>query len=403
MTMSQNGQSRPQPQIPKNQSQPKTSPPVPGVTQTAPPSTNTPPAQQLQNPPLNMNVLLELVIKKNASDLHIAAGYPPLLRIDGKLIPVGTKPLLPDETEQLVYSILSDEKRDVLEVNKEVDFAYAYKNYGRFRVNAYHVKGTVAAALRLIPNRIRGIEELHLPSIYHSFSDFEQGFVLVTGPTGHGKSTTLAAIIQEINVKYPKHILTIEDPIEYVFPPAKALVTQREMGEDTNSWKIALRSALREDPDVVLIGEMRDYETIDAAINIAETGHLVFATLHTNSAAQTIDRIISVFPAEQQNKIRAQLAEVLKVVISQRLIPVKGGGRYPVAEVMIVNSAIRNLIREGKIYQIDNVIRTSLEEGMIPLERSLVQLVRKGLITLEEARRYALNPGEVERLYNMAL
>ncbi len=367
--------------------------------------------QQVPSPQINrtipaeeisMPVLLEEVIRRNASDLHLAVGYPPLIRIDGALITYGNQPLTASQLEKLVYSILSPEKRDILEVNKEVDFGYGYKDLGRFRVNAYHSKGYLAAALRLIPNRIRSIEELHLPKMYHQLADLEQGFVLVTGPTGHGKSTTLAAIIQEINVKYPKHILTIEDPIEYVFPPAKALVTQRELGEDTNSWKIALRSALREDPDVVLIGEMRDYETIDAAINIAETGHLVFSTLHTNSASQTIDRIISVFPAEQQNKVRSQLAEVIKVIISQRLIPLKGGGRIPVSEVMIINSAIKNLIREGKIYQIDNVIRTGAEQGMISLERSLVDLVKQKLITLEEARKYAWSPDEVNRLISMA-
>lgn len=386
---------------PTPSSRPTTQPPAP----TQPTFTNTPNSQIVNTIPakeLSMPALLEEVIRRNASDLHLAVGYPPLVRIDGALIAYGSQPLTPAQIEKLIYSILSPEKRDILEVNKEVDFGYGYKDLGRFRVNAYHSKGHLAAALRLIPNRIRTIEELHLPKMYHQLSDLEQGFVLVTGPTGHGKSTTLAAIIQEINLKYPKHILTIEDPIEYVFPPAKALVTQRELGEDTNSWKIALRSALREDPDVVLIGEMRDYETIDAAINIAETGHLVFSTLHTNSASQTIDRIISVFPAEQQNKVRSQLAEVIKVIISQRLIPLKSGGRIPVSEVMIINNAIKNLIREGKIYQIDNVIRTAAEEGMISLERSLVELVRQKLITLEEARKYAWNPDEVNRLISMA-
>ncbi len=384
---------------------PQTSPDIPIPTVQAQPQ-QTPYGQvQATIPASNFEIaiLLEEVIKRNASDLHIAVGYPPLIRVDGKLYAYGSKPLGPNETQRLVYSILSAEKRDILEVNKEVDFAYSYKNIGRFRVNAYHSKGFLTAALRLIPTRIRSIDELHLPKMYHQLADLEQGFVLVTGPTGHGKSTTLAAIIQEINIKYPKHILTIEDPIEYVFPPAKSLVTQRELGQDTNSWKIALRSALREDPDVVLIGEMRDYETIDAAINIAETGHLVFSTLHTNSASQTIDRIISVFPAEQQNKVRAQLAEVIKVIISQRLIPLKQGGRMAVSEIMIMNNAIKNLIREGKIYQIDNVIRTGSEEGMLSLERSLVNLVRQGLITPEEAQKYAWDPEEITRLLSVGI
>ncbi len=391
---------KPTPQgIPMSKNVPNVSP-TPGV---APSQANQSDPLSNFGFPLEMGYLLNQVIVRNASDLHIVAGYPPLLRIDGNLVPMGTRPMSPDDARKLVYSILTDSKKDILEVNKEVDFAYSFERRGRFRVNAYYMKGTISAALRLIPSRIKTIRELYLPNIYHSFADYEQGFVLVTGPTGHGKSTTLAAIINEINVKYPKHILTIEDPIEYLFPPAKSLVTQREMEEDTNSWKIALRSALREDPDVVLIGEMRDYETIESAITIAETGHLVFATLHTNNAAQTIDRIIAVFPAEQQNKIRAQLADVLRAVVSQRLIPVKGGGRRAVAEVMLINSAVRSLIREGKSFQLDNVIRTSSEEGMISMERSLVNLVRQGLITMEEAKRYALYPKEVERLFNVGL
>ena len=369
------------------QNQPNT-----GTTYDLPPLNNTQPTK------LSMDFLLNYVIDNDASDLHLSVAYPPMVRVDGKLQTVGDTILTPQMIKDLVYSILPDQKREILEVNKEVDLAYAFGDKARFRVNVYHVKGSLSAALRLIPNRIRSIEELHLPELYKEFADLEQGFVLVTGPTGHGKSTTLAAIIQEINLYKSKHILTIEDPIEYVFPPAKALVTQREMGQDTNSWKIALRSALREDPDVVLIGEMRDYETIAAAITIAETGHLVFATLHTNSASQTIDRIINVFPSEQQNEVRAQLANVLKVVIAQRLIPVHPKGRRAVAEVMIANDAISNLIREGKIYQIDNIIRTSSEKGMITLERSLIDLVNQGLITVDEAKQYAVNPEEIDRM-----
>lgn len=347
---------------------------------------------------LKMSDLLELTIQNDASDLHITVGYPVYIRVDGKLKKLGSEIVDPKRAKDLVYEILDNEKKELLEVNKEVDLSYSYEDKARFRVNAYHERGNVAAAFRLIPNKIRAIDELFLPKILHEFTKLPQGLVLVVGPTGHGKSTSLAAMIQEINVRDPRHILTIEDPIEYLYKPALCLVDQRELHQDTHSWEIALRNVLRQDPDVILVGEMRDFETIAATITAAETGHLVFATLHTNSASQSIDRIIDVFPEHQQSQIRMQLANVVEAVVSQRLIPVIGGGRRVACEVMIGTGAVRNAIREDKTYQIDNIIQTSADVGMITLERSLVELVREGKITLEEAQNNTTKPEEVLRL-----
>jgi len=342
--------------------------------------------------------MLQLVAQKNASDLHLVVGYPPMLRIDGALVGISQQILNPQINEKLIYEIIAEDKKEQLEVNREVDLAYGVEGIGRFRINAYYQRGYLSAAFRLIPHRIRSVAELRLPDIFNSFADLQQGLVLMTGPTGHGKSSSLAAIIQRINETYSKHILTIEDPIEYVFPQSKSLVSQRELGDDTHSWKGALRAALREDPDVVLVGEMRDLETINAAVTVAETGHLVFATLHTNNAAQTIQRIINVFPDVQQEEIRSQLADILEVVVAQRLVPVRGGGRRAVVEIMLMTPAIRNLIRENKIYQIDNVIRTSLDLGMTTLERSLLAIYHEGLIDQDTALKYALDPNEMLRL-----
>lgn len=344
--------------------------------------------------------LLSLAISKNASDLHIAVGYPPVIRIDGELEDIGEKILNPEDAEELIFSVLSDEKKELLEVNREIDFAYTYEGSqnARFRVNAYYAMKNLSAAFRLIPSRVRTVDELLLPPMYHQFARLKQGLVLVTGPTGHGKSTTLAAVLEDINRTRFCHIVTIEDPIEYVFEGKKSLIDQREMNDDTHSWEIALRSALRQDPDVILIGEMRDYETIASAITLAETGHLVFATLHTNSASQTIDRIIDVFPENQQPQVRSQLANILQAVVAQRLIPLDRGGRRSVSEIMIMNPAVANLIREGKSNQLDNVIRTSSDIGMISLEKALVNLVREGAISIQKAQEYAVFPEEVLRL-----
>ncbi|NTV78508.1 MAG: type IV pilus twitching motility protein PilT [Clostridiales bacterium] len=344
--------------------------------------------------------LLGLTIGRNASDLHIAPGYPPVIRVDGELEDVGDRILNPEDAEELIFSVLSDEKKELLEVNREIDFAYTYESGGnaRFRINAFYAMKNLCAAFRHIPSRIRTIEELMLPQMYHQFTKLKQGLILVTGPTGHGKSTTLASLLEDVNRTRFCHIVTIEDPVEYVFEGKKALVDQREMNDDTHSWDIALRSALRQDPDVLLVGEMRDLETISATITLAETGHLVFATLHTNSASQTIDRIIDVFPDNQQPQVRAQLSNILEAVVAQRLIPLEKGGRRAVSEIMLKNSAVGNLIREGKTNQIDNVIRTSSDIGMISLEKSLVNLVREGIISVQKAQEYAVFPEEVLRL-----
>ncbi len=344
--------------------------------------------------------LLKYAIQNNASDLHITVGYPPIIRIDGELKEISDQVITPEQAEELIFPVLSDEKKELLEVNREIDLAYFHEGDmpARFRINAYYTKKNLAAAFRLIPSRVRSIDELMLPNIYHQFAQLKQGFILVTGPTGHGKSTTLAAILEEINTTRFCHIVTIEDPIEYVFEGKKALIDQREMNDDTHSWAIALRSALRQDPDVILVGEMRDYETIAAAITLAETGHLVFATLHTNSAAQTVDRMIDVFPNNQQPQIRLQLSNILEAIVAQRLIPLDKGGRRAVSEIMIASPAIKNMIREAKTHQIDNVIRTSSDIGMVSLEKSLVNLVREGVISVQKAQEYAVFPEEVLRL-----
>lgn len=343
---------------------------------------------------------LRIAVEQNASDLHISVGYPPIIRIDGSLKNLNDSIITPRDAEDLVLPILSDEKKELLEVNREIDLAYLYQGDkpARFRINAYFTMKNLAAAFRLIPSRVRTIEELLLPQLYHRFAQLKQGLILVTGPTGHGKSTTLAAILEDVNTTRHAHIVTIEDPIEYVFQGKKSLIDQREMNDDTHSWSIALRSALRQDPDVILVGEMRDYETIAAAITLAETGHLVFATLHTNNSAQTIDRIIDVFPENQQPQIRSQLSNILEAIVAQRLVPLDRGGRRAVSEILIANPAVRNLIRESKTHQIDNAIRTSADVGMISLERSLVNLVREGVISVQKAQEYSIYPEEVLRL-----
>lgn len=349
---------------------------------------------------MDITDLLDLTIQQNASDLHLSVEFPPMLRIDGVLAPISGMEVLTKETAaDLIFGLMTAEQKEIFLGNKELDFSFALENKGRFRVNSYFQKGFISASLRLIPYKIRDIDELHMPKICNEFAKLRQGFILVVGPTGHGKSTTLAAIINEINMSDKRHIVTIEDPIEYVYPKGSSLVSQREMHLDTFSWSVALRSALREDPDVVLVGEMRDYETIAAAITIAETGHLVFATLHTNSAAQTIDRIVDVFPENQQAQIKMQLASTLEAVISQRLLPCMSGGRMPATEILLATPAIRNVIREGKTHLIDNIIQTSAEMGMETLETSLARLVRQGHISLETAQVYALRPDELMRLF----
>jgi twitching motility protein PilT len=349
--------------------------------------------------PQKIELLLENVVRFDASDLHLQVNLPPMLRVDGSLRAVeGAAVLDAPAVEQLVYSILDDEQKEVLIKDKEVDFSFAFGDYGRFRVNAFHERGNLAAALRLIPSKIRTLEELKMPKALNDFTKYPRGLVLVTGPTGSGKSTTLAAMVDQINTDRACHIITIEDPIEYAHASKKSIVVQREIHYDTYSFAAALRSSLRQDPDVVLIGEMRDLETIAAAVTIAETGHLVLATLHTNSAAQSIDRMIDVFPPHQQQQIRVQLAGMLQGIVSQRLIPAIGGGRAVAAEILVATSAVRNIIREGKTHQLDAVIQTGAEFGMQSMDHQLVDLVQTGKITFDEAKNYALDLQELERL-----
>lgn len=343
--------------------------------------------------------LLEEVIKKKASDLHLQVGLSPTLRVDGSLTPIsGTDALTEETVEALIFAILDDDQKQILLKDKEFDFSFAFGDLGRFRVNAFHERGNLAAALRLIPNEILTIEQLGLPAALSKFADYPRGLVLVTGPTGSGKSTTLAALVDKINTEKPVHILTVEDPVEFTHVSKKAVLVQREVHYDTFSFSAALRSALRQDPDVVLIGEMRDLETIASAITIAETGHLVLATLHTNSAAQSIDRMIDVFPPHQQPQIRSQLSNILMAICSQRLVPTIGGGRTVAAEILVATPAVRNIIREGKTHQLDAVIQTGAEFGMQSMDKTLVSMIHAGTISYDDARNYAIDIEELDRL-----
>lgn len=346
-----------------------------------------------------IEILLEEVIKKKASDLHLQVGLPPMIRVDGVLAPAaGTEVLTDEAVEALIFAILDEDQKQILLKDKEFDFSFAFGDLGRFRVNAFHERGNLAAALRLIPNEMLTIEQLGLPQIVNKFADYPRGLVLVTGPTGSGKSTTLAALIHKINMERASHIVTIEDPIEFTHTSKKSVIVQREVHYDTYSFSAALRSSLRQDPDVVLIGEMRDLETIAAAITIAETGHLVFATLHTNSAAQSIDRMVDVFPPHQQPQIRAQLSNILMAICAQRLVPTIGGGRAAAAEILVATPAVRNIIREGKSHQLEAVIQTGAEFGMQSLDKTLVTMIHAGTITYDEARMVAVDIDELDRL-----
>lgn len=340
--------------------------------------------------------LLEKTVQNKASDLHLVVGEVPVLRIDGRLTFLQTYPPLTNEVMlQMIGSILSSTQKESLASERNLDFSYGYGggNYGdkgRFRVNCYYQRGTLAAAFRLLPSEIRTLEDLGIPTICHSFAKLRQGFVLVTGPTGHGKSTTIASIINEINQSRAANIITIEDPIEYVYAKGKSIISQREIGSDAHHWHDALKSALREDIDVVVIGEMRDPESISSAISIAETGHLVFSTLHTNSASQSIDRIIDAFPETQQAQIRIQLAATLEGIISQRLLERVDAGRVVASEVLLGTNGVKANIRDGKTHLIDSIIETSQNEGMIPLEVSLAALVKQGVVTMDTAKSYAV-------------
>jgi twitching motility protein PilT len=349
---------------------------------------------------VSMEQLLKAMVDKGASDMHLSVGAAPLFRIDGSVLALKLPPLAPEETKQLCYSILSEEQKVKFERENELDFAFQLKNISRFRGNIFMQKGSVGGVFRQIPVRIKTFDELGLPPVVQHIAGQPRGLVLVTGPTGSGKSTTLAAIIDKINTETRQHIMTIEDPIEYVHNHKLCVVNQREIGPDTGSFKGALKYVLRQDPDVVLVGEMRDLETIEAALTIAETGHLVFATLHTNSCAQTMNRIIDVFPAHQQPQIRAQLSFVLQGVMTQLLLPrADGPGRVMAMEIMVPNPAIRNLIRESKIQQIYSTMQVGQEKfGMQTMNQSLYSLLSRGLITQDEAM---MRSSDVDELRTM--
>lgn len=342
--------------------------------------------------------LMQIAVERKASDLHVMAQSIPSIRIAGELQFLKDREVTSvEKCQEMIFSLFNEEQKELLINNKEIDFSIQFTDFFRFRVNAYFQQGRLSASFRIIPKKIKTIDELKLPSVCHDFAKLKQGFILVVGPTGHGKSTSIAAVIDEISKTRPCHIVTIEDPIEFVFESNISLISQRELHNDTHSWSNALRAVLREDPDVVLIGEMRDYETIAAALTIAETGHLVFSTLHTNSASQSVDRIVDSFPEGAKNLVRSQLATCLEAIISQRLVPSVLGGRYLAYELMLTNGAIRNAIREGKVQMIDNIIQTSASLGMNSLETSLKNLVRLGAISTETAMLYALHPEEISK------
>lgn len=348
--------------------------------------------------PVTMRQLLEEMVHRDATDLHISAGSPPLFRIDGVLVPSNYDVLTKEEAQQLVYSIMTEEQKKKLEEEWEVDFSFGITGLSRFRANAYKQRGSVSIAIRTIPYKIRSFEELGLPPVVEEFASRQKGLVLVTGPTGHGKSTTLASIIEKINNERRCHILTIEDPIEYLFANKKAYITQRQVESDTKSFARALKYALRQDPDVVMIGEMRDLETISAALTISETGHLTLATLHTNSAVESINRIIDVFPPHQQQQVRTQLAFVILGIITQALLPKIGGGRVLACEVLVATPAVRAMIRDNKIHQIYSLMQAGQKYGMQTMNQSLYKLYMQRKITFETAISFSRDPEELERM-----
>ncbi len=352
---------------------------------------------------INLHQLLKAAVKQNASDLHIVSGSPPVLRVDGRIVRVKTKELNGDETRKLCYSILTDAQKSRFEATKELDFSFGIKSIARFRANLFFQRGTVSGVFRRVPIEIPDLEMLGVPKVVGEFVNYQSGLVLITGPTGSGKSTTLASLIDRINRSQRGHIITLEDPIEYVHTHKSCVVNQREVGVDTANYKMALKYLLRQDPDVCLLGELRDLDTIESALTIAETGHLVFATLHTNGAVQTMSRIIGVFPAEQQDRIRVQLSFVLNAVVSQQLIPSTQGGMVAAAEVLILNSSIRNLIRENKMHQIYGMMQVGQDQsGMMTLNQSLARLVLKRKVDLKVAFGHSPDPTELDKLLKQA-
>jgi len=341
---------------------------------------------------MNLDEILLFAAKQDASDVHLSVGLPPILRIHKELVYLDSEPLTPENTAEMMYSIMTDRQKELFKEKLEHDFSYGIKGVARFRVNVFYQRNSIAAAFRRISFDIPELDSLGVPQIAHKIIQEERGLILVTGPTGHGKSTSLASMIDEINSKKSKHIVTVEDPIEYLFRHKRSIVVQRELGSDTLSFPNALRAALREDPDVILVGEMRDLDTIATALTAAETGHLVFATLHTNSAAQSVDRIVDVFPPYQQDQVKTQLAGVLLAIFSQQLMEKNDRtGLVLATEVLVATPAVRNLIREGKSFQIPSVIQTNANLGMETMEHALKNLVVKGLITYEDGLRYAFN------------
>ncbi|MCX6732920.1 MAG: PilT/PilU family type 4a pilus ATPase [Candidatus Roizmanbacteria bacterium] len=347
----------------------------------------------------NIQLLLKETCLRNASDLHIVEGYYPTIRINSKLLYLREFGIvLKEDADIMARALLNDIQQGLFIENKEIDFSYPFEGV-RFRVNLYQAGGSTAASFRLIPSAIKTIQELNLPDIFNTFTAYKQGLILFTGPTGEGKSTSLASIINDFNIKDSEHIVTIEDPIEFVYPKARSVISQREVGRDTLSWTGALRAVLREDPDIVLVGEMRDYETIQSVLTIAETGHLVFSTLHTGSASEAVNRIIDVFPSHQQNQIKSSLANSLIAVVAQRLVPSSDGAqRIPAIEVLLNNSAVAPLIRDGKVFQLDNVIETSEQSGMILFEKYLEKLYSAGRITKQTAYMYAVRKNIITHL-----
>ncbi len=347
--------------------------------------------------------IIDMAVASKASDIHLSVGVKPRIRVDGVLMEISGFGEVPEAKMQaMIESLLDESKKKKVREEKELDFSVQIGDV-RFRVNAYYRMGKLSASLRIIPLEIPAFSSLNIPEVVLSFINLKQGFVLVTGPTGHGKSTTVASVLTEVAAIRSDHIVTIEDPVEYILKDNKAIVSQRELGGDTNSFTKALRSCLRQDPDVVFVGEMRDLETIQSALTVAETGHLVFSTLHTNSAAQTIDRIIDVFPEHEKAQVRLQLASVITGVVSQRLIPGSEGGRIPAVEILLANNAVRNSIREGKTHMIDNIIQTGTDEGMMTLEMSLAKWVKLGKLDKKVALEYSLRPAELESRLRMQI
>ncbi|HDQ26539.1 MAG TPA: type IV pilus twitching motility protein PilT [bacterium] len=348
---------------------------------------------------INIDTLLRVMFEKKASDLHITVGVPPMLRVDGEMITTEFEKLRPDDCQHIIYSILTDEQKERFERENELDISFGVEGIGRVRMNVFKQRGAVAAALRNIPMHINSFEELGLPAVVNDIVKIPKGMVLITGPTGSGKSTTLAAMIDWINSHEAGHILTIEDPIEYIHTHKHSIVNQREVGTDTGTFASALKYVLRQDPDVILVGEMRDLETIQAALTIAETGHLVFGTLHTPDAVQAINRIIDVFPSHQQQQVRAQISFVLQAVLSQQLLPKAfSSGRVMAMEILMVNAAVRNLVREEKVHQIYSIMQTGTEYGMKTMNQSLVDLYQKQLVTYNEIFARTTEPKDLQRM-----